>query len=248
MRITFANARVWRYVMGSISKFVEVGLMIVNDDGLTFKAMDPSRVALVEFNIPKESFDTFELEGEVKVAINVEDLGKILRSSEKDDRISLEVSENSLTIELERKGIPRMFVIPLHTGSEVEAIPELSLDLRNKFKVAGTTLYEGISSVEDLGDVLTFNIGEDHLSLVVKSDLGDAEIVFDKESGMLLEFEVNDPNTSVSYGVEYLSYVKQPIKLSETVDILLSPEMPCKLVLNLPQGAKMNYYVAPRVE
>lgn len=248
MRLTFNNARVWRYVMGGAGKFVESGMLIINDYGLLFKAMDPSRVALIEFQIPRESFDDFEIDGEVKIAINVEDLSKVLRSSEKDDRISLDISENSLTIVLERKGLQRMFTLPLQVTGEVEAIPELKLDLKNRFKVSGTALYDGLSSIEDLGDVLTLNIGEEELRLRVSSDLGEAEVVFDTGSGNLIEYEVSEPGTEVSYGLDYFTYIKPVIRISEVIDILLSPEMPCKLSMDLPQGAKMNYYVAPRID
>jgi len=248
VRLTFANARVWRYVMSGVGKFIETGLLIVGDNGLTFKAMDPSRVSLVEFLIPKESFDEFEVEGEAKITVNVEDLAKILRTSERDDRITLELGESTLSLTFERKGIPRTFIIPLQLGSEAESIPELKLELKNVFKVMGVTLYEGITSIEDVGDVLRFETGESELHMKSVSDLGEAEVIFDLNSGTLLEAEVSEPNISVSYGLEYFSYIKQAIKIAEAVTIMLGSEMPCQLILDLPQGAKMNYYVAPRVD
>ncbi|MEM1601129.1 MAG: hypothetical protein QW339_04060, partial [Sulfolobales archaeon] len=76
----------------------------------------------------------------------------------------------------------------------------------------------------------------------------EAEVVFNTQSGSLLEKEVNEPDFKVSYGLEYFTYVKLAMRISENVDILLSPEMPCKLIFNFPQGVKMNYYVAPKVE
>lgn len=248
MKLTFSNARVWRYAMAAIGKFIESGVMIVNNDGLLFKAMDPSRVALIEFQIPKESFEEFQLDNEINVTVNVEDLSKILRSSEKDDKISLEISENSLSILLERRGIPRAFVLPLQTSSETELIPELRLDLRNRFRVSGITLYEGIGSIEDIGDVLTFSVNEGELKLRVSSDLGEAEVAFSTSLGNLIEYEVNEPAIEVSYGLDYVVYVKPVLRIAEVVDILLSSEMPCKLVMDLPHGAKMNYYVAPRID
>lgn len=248
MRLTFASARVWRYIIAGVSKFIEFGLITVDEGGLAFKAIDPSRVSLVEMHVSRESFDTFELDSELKVVVNVEELGKILRSSEKDDRISLEFKESSMTIEFERKGVTRGFTIPLHIGSEVEAIPELKLELNNRFRVPGLLLYEGISGIEGLGDVLTITTSDEDLHLIVGSDLGEAEVVFNTHLGSLLEREVNEPNVEVSYGLEYFTYVKLAMRISESVDILLSPEMPCKMSFNLPQGVKMNYYVAPRVE
>ncbi len=248
MKISFANARVWRYIMVGVSRFIEFGLLTVDEEGLTFKAIDPSRVSLVEVFMPRESFDLFELDKKLEAVVNVEELGKILRSAEKDDKISLSFGEASMTVEFERKGVSREFVIPIQTGSEAEAIPELNLNLVDRFRVPGNLLYEGISSLEGLGDVLALKASSEELHLIVRSDLGEGEVVFDVPSGSLTEVDVNEPDVEVSYGLEYFTYVKLAMRISGNVDILLGPEMPCKLVFDLPQGVKMNYYVAPRVE
>ncbi len=248
MKLTFADARVWRYIIAGVSKFIEFGLMTVSEEGLTFKAIDPSRVSLIEMYMPRESFEEFELGNEFEVMISVEELGRILRSSEKDDKISLDLRESYMTIKFERKGVVREFVIPLQTGSEAESIPELKLELNNMFKISGLLLYEGINSIEGLGDVLTMKVYDEDLSLIVRSDLGEAEVVFSTSSGTLIEGEVNEPNVEVSYGLEFFTYVKPAMRISESVSILLGSEMPCKLIFDLPQNVKMNYYVAPRVE
>lgn len=248
MKLTFANARVWRYVMASVSKFIEFGLIVINDDGLIFKAIDPSRVSLIEMYMPRESFEELELDNKFEVMINIEELGKILRSSEKDDKISLDFREDCMTIKLERKEVAREFIIPIQTGSEAESIPELKLELNNMFRISGLLLYEGISSIEGLGDVLIMKVSDEDLSLIVRSDIGEAEVVFSTSSGTLIEREVNEPNIEVSYGLEFFTYIKPVMRISESVSILLSSEMPCKLIFDLPQNVKMNYYVAPRVE
>jgi len=45
LKITFSNARLWRYVMASVGKFIDTGYILINENGLTFKAMDPSKTA-----------------------------------------------------------------------------------------------------------------------------------------------------------------------------------------------------------
>jgi len=248
LRITFSDARLWRYVMSSVGKFIELGSLYISESGLSFKAMDPSRTSLTEFIIPREAFDEFNVDGEHRLTLNIEDISKILRTAEKDDKISIEWTESAITLTFERRGVPRSFTLPIQTAVEAEEIPELSLDLKNKYKMSGAVLYESIKGIEDVGDVLRIEGDERYLSLKSISDIGEAEVVLNVEGGTLEEAEVGDPGFSVAFSIEYFSYMKLPVKLADYVYLRADNDMPCHLELNYVQGAKFNYYVAPRVE
>ena len=249
MRITFADAKTWRYVIRSISKFIETGVAKVTEDGFRFKALDPSKVILLDFIIPRESFEEFDLGGKesVDIPFNVEDLTKILRTASKDDKISLGIERNKLNVALITKGVERVFTLPLLT-LEMEEVPELSgLELKNKFRMLGPTYYDVINSIEDLGDMIKLKGAEDKLIIMSISDLGEAEIDLDIESGTLTEVIVEEPGEA-SYGMEYFSNLKQVGRVAETVLIEFSTAMPCHMVFELAQGARMEVYVAPRTE
>jgi len=247
LEITFSDARVWRYIFSAASKFMDSLLLTVNEEGLTAKGIDPSKTALIEFTIPKNSFDKFEIDGESTVQISLEEAGKILRSAERDDKISLRWNESSITFVFEKRGVPRYFTLPLQT-EEAQEIPELSLELGNTFKMSGDALYEGISGIEDVGEVLFIEGDEGILKLRSESDLGEAEIILSTEKGVLEEANVKNPGFSVSYGMEYFTYLKQPIKIAENAVLKAESDMPAELILTFIQDAKLKYYVAPRAE
>ena len=248
VKITFADARIWRYIISAASKFIEAGYFEVSEDGFKFKALDPSRTALIEFTIPRESFDEFDVSGDHKLVIDLESLGKILRSAERDDRISVSWTESSITFTFERRGVSRSFTIPLRTEHEVEEIPALELQLNNEYVTSGTTFYDAIASVEDVGETLWISGDERSLKLKSISDLGEAEVELTLDGGTLEEAKVESPGFSVSFGMEYFSYLKQPIKLSDRVRVKVDSDMPVNLLLEYLQGAMLSYYVAPRTE
>ncbi|HDN02130.1 MAG: hypothetical protein DRO10_02370 [Thermoprotei archaeon] len=248
LRISFADARLWRYVTAATAKFIETAILKVNGEGLWFRAMDPSKTALIEFMIPKESFDEFEVDGEESLTINLEDFGKIMRSAERDDKISIKSTESYITLVFERRGVPRYFTLPLRAEHLGEEIPELSLELANEFKMPGEVLYESISGIEDVGEVLWIGEKDGNLTLRSESDLGEAEVILSVEKGVLEDSKVDNPGFTVSFGMEYFTYVKQPIKLADAAVLRADSDMPVHLELNFIQGAKLNYYVAPRAE
>ena len=243
----FSDARVWRYIISSTSKFIDSVLLKADNKGLTLKGIDPSKTALIEFKAPKESFEKFDISGESTIQVNLDDVSKIMRSAEREDKLTLKWNEVSLTFVFERKGVPRFFIIPLQ-NIEAQEIPELSLELNNSFKVQGEVLYEAITGIEKVGDVLWIRGKEGELHLSSESDLGEAEVILSSDKGVLEESTVTTPNLSVSYGIEYFSYVKQTARIAETVVIKVDNDMPAQLQFSFIQGAQLNYYVAPRAE
>ncbi len=249
MKLMFSDARIWRYVVSALSKFIDYAQIKVGpESGLIMKAMDPSKTALVEFIIPKEAFTAFEVNEEHTLVLSLKDAGKILRTAEKDDKLGLDWTEASITFLFERRGNLRSFTIPLQAVTEAEEIPELSLELRNTYRVPSDVLYDSISSIEDVGEVLRVEGNEKELILKAVSDLGEAEVVLSLEDGTLEEVMVENPGFSVSFGTEYFSLMKQPVRLSSSAVLRLDSEMPCHMELNYVEGTKLNYYVAPRVE
>ncbi len=249
VKVTFADARIWRYIIASASKFIETAVIKISpDEGLSLKALDPSRTALITFTISKESFDEFDVDDESTLVIDLEDVGKIMKTAERDDRISIEWTESSISFVFERRGVPRRFMIPLRAEGEAESIPELSLELNNEYVTSGTVMYDAINSIEDVGETLWISGDENALKLRSISDLGEAEVELSLERGTLESAKAESPGFSVSFGMEYFSYLKQPIKLSDKAILRADSDMPAHLELNYMQGAKLSYYVAPRSE
>jgi DNA polymerase III sliding clamp (beta) subunit (PCNA family) len=249
LRITFSNARLWRYLMASVGKFIDTGYILVNENGLVFKAMDPSKTALVIFEIPKEGFMEFDVEGEHKLPLSIEDTAKILRTAGKDDILSVEWSSESITFVFERRGVPRSFTIPLYAESAVEEIPDLKeLEIPNKYVIYASGLHDAISSIEDVSEVLAVSGDEQKLVLTAEGDIATAEITLDTERGGLEEAHVENPGFRALYSMEYFSYLKSLMKMADRTILEVEENMPCRLTLEYSVGARIVYYVAPRVE
>ena len=55
-----ATANEWKAIAAAVKTLVEEATFEANVEGLTFRAMDPSHVALVDLSLPNSSFSSFD--------------------------------------------------------------------------------------------------------------------------------------------------------------------------------------------
>jgi len=244
--MVFFDARVWRYLISAISKVIEEGVFIVDpDEGLTFRAMDPSHVIMLDMKFPRDSFEEFDVEQRVELGVNLEDVAKVLRRAGKEDRLEISADENSISFTFIGKGY-RRFTLPL-LDITAEQLPEPQLEFKARVKVMSDVYRDTIKDVELIGDVIRFVAGSEEFKVLSTSELGEAEIIYTRESGSLIELEVEDTQQA-SYTLEYFSDLSGASRVADMITIQFSTDMPALVEHELPQGARFNFLIAPRVE
>uniref|UniRef100_A0A7C5XP14 DNA polymerase sliding clamp n=1 Tax=Ignisphaera aggregans TaxID=334771 RepID=A0A7C5XP14_9CREN len=251
IKFIFADARIWRYVLRTLADYMEtIGIRIHPSEGVRIKAMDPSHVMLIDFYIPVSAFEEYNVEKEATLLINLENTSKILRRASKSDKLMVLSDGSKLVLGfISKGGTLRSFITPLLSGS-YEEVPELSLEFQVQAKILGTTLSSALSILEDVGDVLKFKVGRDGLSLIASSDLGEVEFIFSIMTGTLMDYQITESFNEFTniYTMEYISILTPLSRLSEVATIKLGQDMPCEVELEMIAGARLKFYVAPRVE
>ncbi len=246
MKLTFLDARAWKYIMQSIVKAVSETTVKVDRDGLRIRTMDEAKVVLIDFFLPAESFSEYDVEGEVEFGVNLEDLVKVLRRAQKEDVLTLEVHESNYSVIFKGKGI-RKFTLP-QLDIVTEQIPEVELQLDVKATMTPDVYREIVKDLEPIADTVTFIAEPSNLIIEATSDLGEAEITVPADT-VLTSYEVKEEGVPAksSYGVEHLTYVTQVSQISNEATLEFSNEMPLRITFSLPEGGSFVYVVAPRV-
>ena len=246
LRLVFFDARVWRYLVSAISKIIDEGVFVVSEsEGLRFRSMDPSHVIMLDMRFPRDVFEEFSVEGERSIGVNFEDLAKVLRRAKKEDRLILEADESTFKVTLQGRGL-RSFSLPI-LDITAESIPEPQLEYKAVVKVMSDVYRDTVKDVELVGDVIRFHASQDEFRVTSSSEFGEAEIIYTRESGTIIDMEVEDTQQA-SYTLEYFSDLSSATRVADTVTIKFSTDMPAEIVHELPQGATFSFLVAPRVE
>ncbi len=248
MRLRFADARTWRYAISAISKIVDEAAYRFREEGIRLKAIDPSRIVLVDFTIPRDALTEYEIEKEEIVGVNMEDLAKILRRAVKGDELELKTLEaGRLAVSFIGRG-SRTFIIPsLEVGAE--ELPELNVQFTVKAKFSPSTFRDLVKELEPVGDAIEFTAIKDEQKIIAKStsDIAEVEIEASIENGALLEFEASEDGKAI-YSIDYLSDIVAASQAAEELVFEYGTGIPCKIEYILPYGGKLAFYVAPRVE
>lgn len=245
-RFVFGDAREWRYIVASLATLIDEANFIIDADGLRLRALDPSRIAMVDFSLQSMAFEEFECSGESKIGVNFDDLNKVLKRCRADEKIAFEVSGNRLTIKIIGKA-ERKFSLPL-IDIAGEELPTPRVTFTTRAKMLSDTLKDAISDAELVSDSVRFEGEESELVVKASSDKGDVEVRFTVETGSLIEYEVDEPSQA-SYSVSYLSdMLGKATKLSDIVSLEFATNKPLSMSFEIAGGGRLTYFLAPRVE
>ncbi len=248
MRLRFIDARVWRYAMNAIGKIIDEAAFRFTEDGLKLRAIDASRIVMVDFTMNRESFDEYEVSKEEVVGVNMEDLVKILRRAVKEDQLELETLEaGRLAVSFIGKG-RRTFIIP-SLETLAEELPELNIPFTVHVKMLPSVFRDVVKELEPISDAIEFIVKKDERKIIAKAsgDIVEAEIELTEESGALIEFNAEEDARAI-YTIDYLSDISAAAQAANELILELASAVPCKLEYILPQEGRLVFYVAPRVE
>ncbi len=245
MRVKTVDAVSMVDIFKTLNEFIPEVTLDFTEEGLKISGIDASKVVLINVFLPKSYFDEYDVNGEEKVGVNLEDLTDLLSGVTKNDSLALSGEGSMLAIEIEGEYY-RKFVIPSLQVESVE-LPQTDLEFPFRTKLITPTFTEIISGFEDLGaEAVRFKSNDGKLTLTAYSDVVESTIELSTENGGLLEAEGSDAESV--YGLEYLANTTRLKRASGSMEIRFGTQLPLKLRYEMPQGGYNDFYIAPRAE
>jgi proliferating cell nuclear antigen len=242
-----AGSSEWKAVSAAVKTLVEEATFEANGEALTFRAMDPSHVALVDLALPNSSFSSFECDKPFKFSVRVEDLVKLVGRSDAKDSVEISsTEEDAIAVKLSN-GYKREFTIHLIESTTVSApLPKLEFD--TKASLTKTILEKVLGDISVVSDQVTIQASKEKLTFSGKSDIGAASIGLEKNDADVLEMQVK-ADSKATYSVDYLtSITKTAGSATDTLICEFANKKPIKLTFALnSQGANLTFWLAPRV-
>ncbi|MCF2142605.1 MAG: proliferating cell nuclear antigen (pcna) [Candidatus Heimdallarchaeota archaeon] len=245
LKMVLPDAKIWKNIIESLTLLDEANF-IASERGIELRAMDPSRVAMVDFFLPADAFEEYICSETTRLGVNLDEMTQIMRRAGPSDALEMELEGTSkLTMTFRGQNV-RSFGISLLDLGESE-YPAPNIESKVKIKLTAEALQQAVKDAEIIGDHIRIVAEEDELILSASSETKDVKVVIEKDSDVIAEFNVKE-ESSAMYSLSYLSEMTKAIKASELVMLAFSASMPIQLEFPIVAGGKLTYYLAPRIE
>jgi proliferating cell nuclear antigen len=247
-KLKVSDAKPLRDMATAISILVDEATFKIEPDGLKLRAMDPSRVAMIDFEWPKTIFEEYVCQEPTKMCINISELLKLLKRAGKDESVELSLDEKTGKLQVQIMGkYARNFTMPTLEASEEEVpTPKISFNVKAKTTTAG--LSQAIEDAQLVSDHVRLEAEADKLTLSATGDLMGATITLQKGNDALLDMEAKEASKA-TFSLSYLSeIIKAASATSDIATIEFSTDMPVRIDFQQVKEGKLTFFLAPRIE
>lgn len=233
--------------MKTISDLISEGLFQLKEDGIHLIAADPAMVALVDFKIEKDVFETYDLDEETKVGLNLENFNSILRRANSGDTLTFEVKEDESKFYITMEdSSTRDFSLPILNLSEDDIPSTDQLDFDVTAELETSVLENAIKDAMVVGDSVT--ISSDGDSLTIEAEGDQSNVKFNIQEGSEGLMEIDGSQCKSMFSLDYLNSITGAKKLSDTLQLRLGNDFPMRLNFEVPEKARLSFVLAPRIE
>ena len=247
-KLKVTDAKLLRDMATAISILVDEATFKIDSEGLKLRAMDPSRVAMIDFEWPKANFADYECSEPSKMCINISEILKLLKRASKDEAVELSLDDKTGRLQVKITGkYTRNFTMPTLEASEEEVpTPKISFNVKAKTTTHG--LSQAIEDAQLVSDHVRIEADAENLILNATGDLMGATITLQKGSDTLLDLETKE-NSKATFSLSYLSeIIKAASATSDIATIEFSTDMPVRIDFQQMKEGKLTFFLAPRIE
>jgi len=246
MKIVVEDIKNFKDAVNAVVNLIDEGSFDVGPGGMHLRAMDPSQIALVDLELPKEFFTGFDVDEKLVVSLNLTNFSKILSTARTGEKLSIGVNDDSSKLSLEFKGeSKRRISVPLLdlNYSEVKE-PKVPFDAFVKLNAGALKGMLGDAGL--LSSHVVFEASDLEFIVEARGDSGDVRIETDKNSQIIKEFKVQNTARAM-FPFEYLDNMTKSCSSDGLIELALKTDAPIRINY-LVGKAKLSYYLAPRVE
>jgi proliferating cell nuclear antigen len=238
-----------REFIGTVGSLVDEAKLNVSEDGIQIKAVDPSHVAMIEANLVKSAFDSYEATT-AEMGIDVDKFKTVLAVAGKEDMVDLEKDDKLNRLVVSIGNLTRAMPLLDTSGMPDPKVP--SLDLAASVSVSVEEISQGLKASKSVSDHIALSTTKDSFRLVCEGDNQNrVDLALGKEQ---LEKLDSPEDTTSLFSLEYFALMVNSLPADRILHINLGSDLPVKVDADLAvddmTGAQGNvkFLLAPRID
>jgi proliferating cell nuclear antigen len=235
--------------IGTVGSLVDEAKLFINEDGIQIKAVDPSHVAMIEANLIKSAFDSYEA-AKAEMGIDIDKFKTVLTVAGKEDMVDLEKDDKLNRLIVSIGNLTRAMPLLDTSGMPDPKVP--SLDLPASVSVSVGEISQGLKASKSVSDHIALSTTKDSFRLVCEGDnQNKVDLSLGKEQ--LEKLNSSEDVTSL-FSLEYFALMVNSLPSDRILHINLGSDLPVKVDADLAvdemTGAQGNvkFLLAPRID
>jgi proliferating cell nuclear antigen len=235
--------------IGAVGSLVDEAKVNVNEDGMQIKAVDPSHVAMIEANLVKSAFDSYEAKS-MEMGMDIDKFKNVLTVAGKDEMVDLEKDDDLNRLVVNIGNLTRAMPLLDTSGMPDPKVP--SLDLPSTVNVVVNEIAQGLKASKSVSDHIALSTDKNSFRLVCE---GDNQNSVDLSLGKDQLEKLDSPDEATSlFSLEYFSLMVNSLPADRILHINLGTDLPVKIDADLAvddmTGAQGNvkFLLAPRID
>ena len=235
----------WKAIISAISTLVEEATFEATVEGVSFRGMDPSHVALIDISWPNSAFEKYSCDGDIKFGVRIDEFSKLIKRAEKKDGIEINISDdNMLHVSVGKNKKYKMRLIE----SSASDTPLPKIDYDSKITLSSSRLDKILGDIDVVSDYLSIKTTQKNVEFSGKGDAGEATINLEKDTEDVEEISVSQ-ESSGTYSLEYLDPIVKAVGgTADSIICEFSSEKPLRIEFKVTNIGRIHFYLAPRVE
>lgn len=235
-----SDTKSWKNSIEAISALIDEGTLQIDEKGMKLRAMDPSQIALVDFELPASAFEKYIVDKPVNIGIDFSELSKITKRSRVDDKIELSL-DTRFRMVFNGETTRRFDLSIIESTSTPPKEPKI--DFTAEIKIGANIFKEALKDAELVSNHVAIK-ADDGFSIKADGDTGSVDINFPAEC--ILSKDVKKESKAV-FALDQLNNLLKAADSTSILVLKLRSDSPLKVEYAIGNG-RVIYYLAPRIE
>lgn len=243
---TLTDVKLLRDSMDAIAQLIDEGVLKLKPEGLEMLAADRAMVAVVDFKLSANAFDSYNCDAAASVGLNLLNFLTILKRAGSADKLNIRLNSTDNRLELTLTGeSTRKFAIPL-LELNAEDVPNITqFQFTANAELSTDVLSNGIDDADVIADSVMIELAPGKVKMWAEGDSSKTEL--DLESGSVALSSVDAKEAvKARYPLEYLKKMVKAGKLASKTTVRIGNDYPMRMDF-AGDKAKIGFVLAPRV-
>lgn len=238
------KADVVRGLIDATTPLVDEAKLKVTKEGLSLRAVDPARVAMIDLTLGKGAFSSYKAE-DCELGIDLDKLRDLMKLASAEDEITFEVDEEGSRLVVRIGNLVRRMHV-LDTSAMTD--PQMpKLEFHATVAIAAGEIERGVRASEAVTDHLALVVTAEHFELEAAGDTDVVNLRLDKKQ--LTNLRCSEKEVKSLFSLDYFSNMVKAAKGASDVTLSLRTNYPVRMEFDIAGGnGRVTYLLAPRIE